>query len=89
MLLKGIAVLSLLPAVLICAVSGGFWLWAVPLCCLSYLLLLGFAFGFLWICCKAVDMEKEQEEDSKFYRSIMYVYIEALISLVLVRQPPV
>jgi len=37
---------------------------------------------FLWVCCKAVDMEKEQQEDSRFYRAMMYVYIEALISLV-------
>lgn len=85
MLLKGIAVLSLLLAVLICAVSGSFWLWALPLFGVSYLLILGLAFGFLWVCCKTVDMEKEQEEDSKFYRSIMHVYIEALISLVQVR----
>ena len=85
MLLKGIAVLSLLMTVLICAATGSFWLWALPLFCLLYLLILGIAFGFLWICCKAVDMEKEQEEDSKFYRAIMYLYIEALISLVMVR----
>ena len=85
MLLKGIAALSLVLAAVICAVSGIFWLWMLPLFALLYLAGLGIAFAFLWICCKAVDMEKEQEEDSRFYRAIMYVYIEALISLVLVR----
>ena len=40
------------------------------------------AFLFLCIICAAVDLDKEQEHDSKFYRSAMYVYIEALKSLV-------
>lgn len=85
MLLKGITVFSLLSAFLICAASGLSWLWTLPLFVLSYLLLLGIAVGFLWVCCRTVDMEKEQEEDSRFFRAIMYVYIEALISLVMVR----
>jgi len=85
MLLKGIAALSLVFAAAVCALSGLSWLWAVPLFALAYLILLGIAFAFLWICCKAVDQEKPQEEDSRFYRTMMYVYIEALISLVLVR----
>lgn len=85
MLLKGIAVLSLIFAsVFYLAVQSVLWL-AIVIFAVSYLLLAGIAFGFLWVCCKAVDMEKAQEEDSKFYRAIMYVYIEALISLVGVR----
>ena len=85
MLLKGIAVLSLILSFVVCGFSGISWLWAVPVFAGLYLLGVAIAFLFLWFCCKAVDMEKEQEEDSKFYRAIMYVYIEALISLVLVR----
>ena len=85
MLLKGIAVISLLLSCAICAVSGIFWLWAVPVFAGLYLLGVVIAFAFLWFCCKAVDMEREQENDSKFYRTIMYLYIEALISLVLAR----
>ena len=85
MLLKGIAVLSLLLSVLICALSGISWLWTVLLFALLCLLGVAIAFAFLWFCCKAVDMEKEQEEDSSFYRHLMNVYIEALVSLVLVR----
>ena len=85
MLLKGIGVLSLIFSVLLCGLSGISWLWAVPLFALLYLVGMGIAFVFLWFCCKAVDMETEPEEDSKFYRAMMYLYIEALISLVLVK----
>ena len=56
------------------------------------LLFLGFwlgmaliAFVFLGIVCAAVRLDKPQEHDSKFYRSITYVYIEALMTLVGVR----
>lgn len=48
-----------------------------------YLLLLLLAVGFLVLICRLVDLEKPQEHDSKFYRAVMYVYIEAIISLVL------
>lgn len=85
MLLKGIAAVSLAVSCIICAVSGISWLWLLPLLAMLYLLGMGLALGFLWVCCKAVDMKKEQEEDSRFYRTIMNLYIEALVSLVLVR----
>lgn len=50
-----------------------------------WLVLMGLAFGFLVLVCRLVDLEKPQEHDSKFYRIVMNIYIEALISLVLVR----
>lgn len=50
-----------------------------------YLALALIAFGFLVFLCKLVDLDKPQEHDSKFYRTVMNIYIEALISLVLVR----
>ena len=85
MLLKGIAIASLLlaaffhvlfsPAIWVTVlVFAGIWLGLVLL-----------AFLFLWVLCQVVDMDKPQEHDSKFYRSVMYLYIEALISLVLAR----
>lgn len=55
---------------------AGFGCWAV---------LMGLAFGFLVFVCKLVDLERPQEHDSKFYRTVMNIYIEALISLVMVR----
>ena len=50
-----------------------------------WLVLMGLAFGFLVFVCRLVDLNKPQEHDSKFYRIVMDIYIEALISLVLVR----
>ena len=40
------------------------------------------AFLFLCVICALVDYSKPQEHDSRFYRTVMHVYIEALISLV-------
>ena len=40
------------------------------------------AFLFLCVICALVDYDKPQEHDSRFYRTVMHVYIEALISLV-------
>lgn len=85
MLLKGIAALSLVLAALFHLLyRPALWLTVLVFAgaCLALALI---AFGFLWAVCKIVDLSKPQEHDSKFYRSIMYVYIEALISLVLVR----
>ena len=85
MLLKGIAAASLLLSIVICfALTVSLWMIPV-LFILFYLVLLAIAFGFLCFCCSLVDMEKPQEEDSPFYRGLMYVYIEALVSLVMVR----
>ena len=51
----------------------------------SYVLLAVVALIFLWTICALVDLDKPQEHDSKFYRSVMYLYIEALITLVRVK----
>lgn len=50
-----------------------------------YLGLILAAFVFLLILCALVDMKKPQEHDSPFYRKVMTVYIEALVSLVRIR----
>ena len=85
MLLRRIAGICLLLSVLLFACVDAA-LWLLPVFFVGfYLLGMLLAFLFLWICCKAVDMDKPQEEDSKFYRAIMYPYIEALITLVGVR----
>lgn len=85
MLLKGIAAVSLILAAVIC-VCTPLALWLLPLLFAAIDLgLVLIAFAVLWLLCQMVDMDKPQEHDSKFYRAIMYVYIEALISLVLVR----
>ena len=85
MLLTGIAAVSLILSCTVCAVSGLSWLWALPMTVGFWLAGVAIAFGFLWLCCRLVDRSKPQEEDSPFYRNLMYLYIEALVTLVGVR----
>ncbi len=60
--------------------------WALPLLLLGFFLLFAIlAFGFLWAICAAVDFDKVQEEDSRFYRTVMNLYIAALPRLIRVR----
>ena len=85
MLLKGIAVLSLVFAAIFYIMVLASPALALAVFAGSYLVLALLALAFLWICCAAVDQEKPVEEDSPFYRWLMHPYIEALISLVGVR----
>lgn len=83
MLFGGIGVLSLLLAVL---KTLGNPQWVLPLYFVLYFgALTAAALVYLILICHAVDLEKEQEHDSKFYRLFMYLYIDALIVLVLAR----
>ena len=81
MLLRAISVISLLIScvVFVCCKSS---LWVLPLlfigCFLGQLLI---AFLVLWGFSAAVDTGKPQEHDSKLYRRIVMLYIEALIPL--------
>ena len=85
MLLKTIACLSLLLSMLIFAVMD-LSLWLLPvLFAAIWLGLALIAFLFLWALCLLVDLEKEQEQDDRFYRGVMHLYNEALISLFRVR----
>ena len=82
MLLRTIAAVSCLLTVVLF-----FWLdaalWMVPVLFAGlYLALMLLAFLFLCGLSAAVDMESQQEHDSKFYRTVMHWYIEALIPLV-------
>ena len=85
MLLKGIAAVSAVAAVLICIFGGvAFW-WLPALFVGAFLVLTLAAFGFLCLVCAFVDMDKPQEHDSPFYRRVTQVYIDALVSLLRVR----
>ena len=81
MLIKGIAAASLLAAVIVYLTVQSV-AWTVGAFCIAFLVLAAIALAFLWIACKKVDMEVPQEEDSPFYRAMMYIYIEALVMLV-------
>lgn len=86
MLLKSIGILALILAVLEC-LGGTFWV--LPLYFLMYCVeLAAVAFGFLVIVSYIVDQDKEQENDSPFYRWVVAVYVEALIQLLRVRVKP-
>ncbi len=80
MLLGGISALSLVAAILFS--FGEPWWGYLAAFCRVWLGLFVLALVFLVIVCAFVDTKKEQTHDSKFYRSIMYLYIDALISLV-------
>ena len=85
MLLKTIAVLSILVSYVL-TICMGFSVWMLPLLFIGiYVALFLLALAFLCVVCALVDFDKPQEEDSKFYRTVMHVYIEALIQLVRVR----
>lgn len=90
MLFTFIAALALVSSVLGCLAGGAFeglgWLWALPVGFVGgFLGWLVLAFLFLWAVCALVDQNKVQETDSKFYRNLAGVYIEALVRLLSVR----
>ncbi len=81
MLLRTIAGLSALLSCVILAVCGSA-LWLLPALYIGcFLGLLLVAFLVLWALSAAVDTSKPQERDSKLYRRIVMLYIEALIPL--------
>lgn len=85
MLLFGMGAVSVAASVLICLLGGiSFW-WLFLLVPGCFLCAAAVAFGFLWLMCAIVDFDKPQEHDSKFYRWLARIYIEALVPLVRVR----
>lgn len=84
MLLGGILLLAAAVAVLLCLGTGLWWLlpvWFV----LAVVALLALAFGFLWVMCQIVDPTKPQAHDSKFYRTMLKLYIQLLVKLLRIR----
>lgn len=89
MLLKGITLISAVLTLLKCL---SIRLTAVPVIWLLVLHFLGYwaalvaaAVLFLVIVSYTVDLNREQENDSPFYRKVVALYVEALISLVGIR----
>lgn len=90
MLLGILALLSALGAAVIAGVSGSFasgaWLWVLPLGFAgSYLLLFVLAFLLIWLACAVVDTSKMQDGDSRFYRWLADVVVEAILPIVQAR----
>ena len=86
MLIGVITLLSLLLSGLLTWTSGGFeslsWLWLL-LCGFvgSFLGLVVLAFLLLWFLCAIVDQKKPQEKDSKFYRTLLHLFVDAILPL--------
>lgn len=90
MLLGILIALSLLSAVGICFAVGAFasfgWLLWLPLSALGvFLALAALAFGFLCVMALAVDLKKPQLHDSKFYRAMAHLYIDAVLLVCRIR----
>jgi len=82
--------LALLMAVGICVGAGGFgslaWLWVLPVSFLGSFLALAVAlFLTVWISCMLVDTNKPQEKDSKYFRWLVHVAVDAAVWLLRVR----
>lgn len=78
MLLGGILLLSAVIALLID--------WMIPVSFpLLFLSLCALAFFFLWFMCRMVDSSKPQKHDSKFYRTMVGLYIASLVPILQIR----
>ena len=79
MLLGAIAGISL---ILAAVRTLGNPLWVLPLYfAVSYVELIVLALALLFVMCRLVDLDKPQEKDNAFYRLVMYLYVDALITL--------
>lgn len=90
MLIALILILTVLGSLGICYTTGAFygldWLWVLPVSLAGvFVLCLALAFAFLWLACQLADNEKPQEEDSRFYRTLTNLYVDAAIPLVRVK----
>ena len=83
-------ILSALIAAAVCALTGAFesltWLWMLPVSFLASLLVLAALFFLvLWLCCAFVDIEKPQEQDSKFHRFMVVNTAQLVLSILQMR----
>ncbi len=81
MLLFGITLAAAVLAAVLFCVTGFVW-WVLPVAFAGgFLGILVLAFLFLWAACALVDFDKPQLHDSKFYRALANLYIQALPKL--------
>ena len=86
MLIGSMGALSFALAVLLCVCTGAFetltWMWLLPVCLVGFFLILAVLwFALLYLMAKRVDMEKDYEKDSPFYRGVITLTIGALFPL--------
>ena len=88
-----IAILSIVTAVsasLLCLGTGAFetlaWMWALPVSLAGmFVFWVAVAFGFLVLVIAPLDPLAEKENDSRFYRSLANMYVEAILTFARVR----
>ena len=81
MLLCGITLAAAVLAAVLFCVTGFAW-WVLPVAFVGgFLGFLVLTFLFLWAVCALVDFDKPQLHDSKFYRTVANLYIQALPKL--------
>ena len=90
MLIAVVSLLSILLSALWCGNRGAFqsfaWLWQLPAGFVgAFLIQAALIFLIVWILSKTIDLEKEQEEDSKFFRWLLGILSEAAHTILLMR----
>lgn len=86
MLIGGVSLISAVLAVLWCSFDGTGWLWKLPaVFVLAFLAQAVLIFLTVWILSKTIDLDKEQKEDSKFYRWMIGVIAEAAHPILMMR----
>lgn len=90
MLIGGVSLLSVLLAAVWCACSGGFgslaWLWMLPAgFLLAFVVQAVLIFIAVWVLSKVIDLDQEQQEDSKFYRWMIGLIAEAAHTVLMMR----
>ena len=90
MVIGMVAVIAAMISAVICICAGGFgslaWLWMLPVGWLgAFLGVLVLAFLTVLVMCAFVDLEKEEKEDNRFYRAVMYMIADAAHTVLQVR----
>lgn len=86
MLFRGITLIALILAVVLCVLTGGMWLWKLPLFFVAWFLVLGIgAFLLLLYLTNRVDLSVPQEEDDPFYRKLAILYCNAIQTGLMIR----
>ena len=90
MVFGSVAVLAAVFSVIMCVVTGGFaglqWLWMIPVYWLgAFLGIALLIFLVVLVMYAFVDQEKEQKQDNRLYRSVIYMIADAAYSLLRIR----
>jgi 1-acyl-sn-glycerol-3-phosphate acyltransferase len=85
MLLAIVTVLAALLGALICVGAGGGILAFILGFVGGFLGLAVLAFGFFFVMCQVINPKKPQEKDSRFYRNMTHLYVDAIITIARVK----